>query len=519
MPTKYSKTIWVNNETPLSADNLNKLEKGLEQSTEEIIKVAEDINLLKVDVTSNKVLAEQANTKANSISKESLGLNKVENTSDIDKPISNATQTALDLKANKNEIPTTLPASDVYSWAKQPNKPTYTKEEIGLGNVNNVTITQSQVNQIETNQTNISNLQTLVNTNETDAETKISAINTQIENIKKVLTSNDVDYDTLQELVNALKNNVSDINDIFTELAKKANAAAVDAQLNYKANSKDVYNKTEIDTKEQALNDKIDVKANKTEIPTKVSQLENDEGYLKEHQSLENYYTKTQVYNKTESDNKYQAQGNYALKSELFSKNYNDLTNKPTIPTSTSQLKNDSNFLTEHQDISGKEDKKNLKSLAYKDSLSKSDVGLGNVTNEAQIPLSQKGSNGGVATLGSDGKVPSSQLPSYVDDVLEYTSKSLFPTSGETGKIYVDTSNNITYRWSGSQYVEISASLALGETSSTAYSGAKGKANADAIAALQSSKANSNDVYSISEIDNKIGDINSILDKLNGEVI
>lgn len=99
------------------------------------------------------------------------------------------------------------------------------------------------------------------------------------------------------------------------------------------------------------------------------------------------------------------------------------------------------------------------------------------------ILASQKGANSGVATLGSDGKIPSSQLPSYVDDVIDGTF-STFPTTGEDGKIYVDTTTNKTYRWSGSQYVEISASLALGETSSTAYAGDKGKKNADDIAAI-----------------------------------
>ena len=53
--------------------------------------------------------------------------------------------------------------------------------------------------------------------------------------------------------------------------------------------------------------------------------------------------------------------------------------------------------------------------------------------------------------------------------------KSSFPSTGETGKIYIDTSDNKTYRWSGSAYVEISASLTLGETSSTAYRGDRGK--------------------------------------------
>lgn len=91
------------------------------------------------------------------------------------------------------------------------------------------------------------------------------------------------------------------------------------------------------------------------------------------------------------------------------------------------------------------------------------------------IATTSKGANNGVAELDSSGKVPSSQLPSYVDDVLEYSAKSSFPATGETGKIYVDTSTNLTYRWSGSAYTEISPSLALGETSSTAYRGDRGK--------------------------------------------
>ena len=81
----------------------------------------------------------------------------------------------------------------------------------------------------------------------------------------------------------------------------------------------------------------------------------------------------------------------------------------------------------------------------------------------------------GVAELDSTGKVPSSQLPAYVDDVLEYSSLSGFPATGETGKIYVDTSTDKTYRWSGTAYVQIKGDLALGETSSTAYRGDRGK--------------------------------------------
>lgn len=70
-----------------------------------------------------------------------------------------------------------------------------------------------------------------------------------------------------------------------------------------------------------------------------------------------------------------------------------------------------------------------------------------------------KGKANGYASLGGDGKVPADQLPSYVDDVLEFASKTNFPSSGEKGKIYVDLSTENIYRWSGSAYVEISPSL------------------------------------------------------------
>lgn len=91
----------------------------------------------------------------------------------------------------------------------------------------------------------------------------------------------------------------------------------------------------------------------------------------------------------------------------------------------------------------------------------------------------------GLATLGNDGKVPSSQLPSYVSNVREYATLTAFPTVGEDNVIYVALDTNLTYRWGGTQYVEISASLALGETAETAWAGDKGKKNADDITALR----------------------------------
>ena len=98
-----------------------------------------------------------------------------------------------------------------------------------------------------------------------------------------------------------------------------------------------------------------------------------------------------------------------------------------------------------------------------------------NAEDVGAIPATAKGQANGVAELDETGKVPAAQLPSYVDDVLEYDNRAAFPETGEAGKIYVAKDTNLTYRWSGTQYVEISASLALGETSSTAYPGDKGK--------------------------------------------
>lgn len=103
------------------------------------------------------------------------------------------------------------------------------------------------------------------------------------------------------------------------------------------------------------------------------------------------------------------------------------------------------------------------------------------ITNSLNAFISTKGQPSGLAELDSAGKVPAAQLPSYVDDVLEFSTKAQFPQTGETGKIYVAKDTNLTYRWTGTQYLEISQSLALGETPSTAYSGDKGKANRDAL--------------------------------------
>lgn len=137
--------------------------------------------------------------------------------------------------------------------------------------------------------------------------------------------------------------------------------------------------------------------------------------------------------------------------------------------------------------------------------VTKDQVGLSNVTNDAQVKRSEMGVADGVATLGSDGKVPSAQLPSYVDDVIDvyatYSTGSTgalsniklyedsshsTPIVGESGKIY----QNITtgepayqFRWTGTIFAQVGAtSLILGVVTGTAYDGAKGAYNRAAIA-------------------------------------
>ena len=102
------------------------------------------------------------------------------------------------------------------------------------------------------------------------------------------------------------------------------------------------------------------------------------------------------------------------------------------------------------------------------------------------IPATEKGAYRGVAELDATGKVPSSQLPSYVDDVIDgyyneidgkFYEESTYTTEivGESGKIYISVDTDIQYRWTGSAFAALGGALQLGETASTAYRGDRGK--------------------------------------------
>jgi len=120
--------------------------------------------------------------------------------------------------------------------------------------------------------------------------------------------------------------------------------------------------------------------------------------------------------------------------------------------------------------------------------------------------LSEKGAVDGYAELDGTGKVPSAQLPSFVDDVIEAADFAALPATGEAGKIYVTLDDNKTYRWSGSAYAEISASLALGETSTTAYRGDRGKT------AYDHSQLTSGNPHSVTKGDVGLGSVDNTSD-------
>lgn len=135
--------------------------------------------------------------------------------------------------------------------------------------------------------------------------------------------------------------------------------------------------------------------------------------------------------------------------------------------------------------------------------VTKQQVGLSNVTNDAQVKRSEMGTANGIATLNEQGLIPSNQLPSYVDDVIDcYATYSkeedgtlsnikLYSDAehqnaitGESGKIYVDITGSDSayqFRWTGTQFTVVGAPTVIGEITGTAFDGARGKALEDKL--------------------------------------
>ena len=103
--------------------------------------------------------------------------------------------------------------------------------------------------------------------------------------------------------------------------------------------------------------------------------------------------------------------------------------------------------------------------------VTKEQIGLSNVTNDAQVKRNEMGVANGVATLNANAKIPNNLLDSII---VKYSTTSELPTNGESNKIYIV--NNLLYIWDGTKYEEVSKSLDIGTTEGTAYEGSKGKA-------------------------------------------
>ena len=484
--------------------------------------------------TTDKVNAHTSDyNNPHKVDKAQVGLGNVDNTADLDKPVSNATQELVD--NTKKELDTKI--DNHTSDFNNPHK--VTKEQVGLGNVDNTADINKPVSVAQ---------QALVDS--TKAELK-----KDIGDIEKDVTNHIADKNNPHE-VNKLQvglgnvDNTSDIN----KPVSTAQQAALDklksdlesiigsTGTDLSAHLKDFDNPHKV-TKDQVGLGKVDNTAD-LEKPVSVATQEAinavQSNLDKTNISLENHIadkknphevTKEQVGlgnvdNTSDLDkpvSHYQQDALDTLSNSLNTaiNNHVGNTNNPHQVTkeqvglgkvdNTSDLEKPISVATQNA-IS--EVVSNLdKHIADKNNpheVTKEQIGLGEVTNDAQVKRSEMGVAGGVATLDQEGKVPSSQLPSFVDDVIEVDSYDNLPTTGEAGKIYVTKDTNLTYRWSGSRYIEISASLALGETSSTAYAGDKGKATTDS---LNAHLADFNNPHKVDKDQVGLGNVDNTSDK------
>lgn len=356
------------------------------------------------------------------VTKDQVGLGNVDNTSDKDKPVSDATKQVIDeLEDKVNNYKDTIDNYTINGY-KISNNPTLDGNDIELDNYTKVT-TDLVINADDTTTEAIGKLEYKL---DKEIDDRTEAI--QKEEEARIEKDNE-----LQQDIDAVNSDLED------EINNR-----IENDQEHQQNIENLQTDLRLETAERQAEDK---------------QL--SDRIYKEVQDRENAIAA--IYDNIEQEAAERKRADEQLQNNI-DQEIADRTESDTVIQ---------NNLTTHIN-----DKNNPHEVT------KAQVGLGNVTNDAQVKRVEMGVANGVATLNESGLVPSSQLPSYVDDVLEYNTLSSFPPVGEDGKIYVSEDTNLTYRWSGSQYVEISKSLALGETSSTAYAGDKGKANRQAIESL-----------------------------------
>lgn len=119
-----------------------------------------------------------------------------------------------------------------------------------------------------------------------------------------------------------------------------------------------------------------------------------------------------------------------------------------------------------------------------------------------------------VAVLNNNMDIIDQQLLDSRQNVKEYNSVSAFPATGAADRIYVAKDTNLLYRWNGSAYVEVSKTVELGETSTTAYRGDRGKAAYDHANAKGSAFASG--LYKITT--NEQGHVTSVTPAVKGDI-
>ncbi len=365
------------------------------------------------------------------------------------------------VKADITDFPTSMPASDVSAWAKAATKPSYSKAEVGLGNVDNTADSAKSVKYAAS------------------AGSASSATTAATANALKVteLTTQNLDDTKTVGLyfaggTNSVKNKPTGVNAFGLEVKKTAGGYLV-----------------------QVLTE-----GNINPMKTWIRQFNASAWSAWAH-----------YFDSNHAPTWSQVSGKPSFATVATSGSYNDLSNKPTIPTIPGSLKNPNALTISLNGTSqGAYDGSAVKNI----NITASSVGAAassHTHTKAQItdfPTSMPASDvyswakqsskpsytisevsGNLPASRISGTISSANLPSYVDDVLEgylsggkfYTTKSSGGTysgeiTAEAGKIYVDLSNNKTYRWSGSAYVVISETIALGTTHSTAGYGDESRA-------------------------------------------
>lgn len=362
------------------------------------------------------------------------------------------------VKADITDFPTSMPASDVPAWAKAATKPSYSKAEVGLGNVDNTADSAKSVKYAASAGS--------ATTAATANALKVTELNTQNLDDTKTVGLYFADGS------NGVKNKPTGVDAFGLEVKKTAFGYLVQVLTEGNANA----------------------------MKTWIRQFKSNAWSAWAHYFDSNHTpTWSQVSNKP------------SFATVATSGSYNDLSNKPTIPTIPGSLKNPNALTISLNGTSqGAYDGSAVKNI----NITASSVGAAassHTHTKAQItdfPTSMPASDvyswakqsskpsytisevsGNLPASRISGVIDAAHLPSYVDDAIEgylnggkfYTTKS---SSGaysgeikaEAGKIYVDLSNNKTYRWSGSTYVVISETIALGTTHSTAGYGDESRA-------------------------------------------